>query len=488
MPKTNTMDQVLTFPRPAERRLEAGADMINRANRTFICAVLFVDIVDYSKKPVSQQLRIKERFNTCLSATLQDIAANDRIILDTGDGAAINFLGDLEDALFVAISLAQSFTKPADEDFAIDVRIGINLGPVQLVRDINGQLNIIGDGINVAERVMSFAGSGQVLVSRWYFEAVTRISEDYTHLFTYQGSRTDKHVREHEIYAVASMGAEALDVATRRQRARPTSRPPLKLIDTKDATPSTPQGWRQPARLPYAAAALSCLALVCAVVYYVSERAASSASTAARFAPAIRLAEPPAPPPVQAHAAAEGTQSDAANAPLPAPTEPAASETTRSNPHRARVIAKKPATTPKVVSTATSAPETPTAVPPALKAPAPPALEPTVAPPVSPWRPYHEEQKVPSGTQASNPSAALSPHTAAPPKPATALVMLAVSPWGEVLVDGKSAGVSPPLSELELEPGSHRIEIRNGDFPPHLVTLQLESNQTLKIKHKFTQR
>ena len=51
MPKTNTMDQVLTFSRPAERRLEAGADMINRANRTFICAVLFVDIVDYSKKP-----------------------------------------------------------------------------------------------------------------------------------------------------------------------------------------------------------------------------------------------------------------------------------------------------------------------------------------------------------------------------------------------------------------------------------------------------
>ena len=487
MPKTNTMDQVLTFPRPAERRLEAGGDMINRANRTFICAVLFVDIVDYSKKPVSQQLRIKERFNTCLSATLQDIAANDRIILDTGDGAAINFLGDLEDALFVAISLAQSFTKPADEGFAIDVRIGINLGPVQLVRDINGQLNIIGDGINVAERVMSFAGSGQVLVSRWYFEAVTRISEDYTHLFTYQGSRTDKHVREHEIYAVASMGTEALDVATRRQRARPTSRPPLKLIDTKDATPNPPQGRRQPARLPYAAAALSCLALVCAVVYYVSDRAASSASAAARFAPAIRLAEPPAPPSAQAHAAAEDTQPDAATAPLPAPTEPATSETTRSHSHRSRVIAKKTATAPKVVNTGTSAPETPTAAPAAIKAPAP-APEPITAPPVSPWRPYHEEQKAPSSTQASNASATPSPHTAALPKPATALVMLAVSPWGEVLVDGKSAGVCPPLSELELEPGSHRIEIRNGDFTPYLVTLQLESNQTLKIKHKFTQR
>jgi hypothetical protein len=55
-------------------------------------------------------------------------------------------------------------------------------------------------------------------------------------------------------------------------------------------------------------------------------------------------------------------------------------------------------------------------------------------------------------------------------------------------VDGKSAGVSPPLADLELAPGPHRVEIRNGDFTPHLVTLQLESNQTIKIKHKFTQR
>jgi hypothetical protein len=36
----------------------------------------------------------------------------------------------------------------------------------------------------------------------------------------------------------------------------------------------------------------------------------------------------------------------------------------------------------------------------------------------------------------------------APPGP-TALVMFAISPWGEIFLDGKSAGVSPPLAELE---------------------------------------
>ena len=69
----------------------------------------------------------------------------------------------------------------------------------------------------------------------------------------------------------------------------------------------------------------------------------------------------------------------------------------------------------------------------------------------------------------------------------TALIMLAVSPWGEVVVDGKSMGVAPPLSELELAPGRYRIEIRNGGFKPYLEIFDLEPNQTIRIKHKFKQ-
>ncbi len=57
---------------------------------------------------------------------------------------------------------------------------------------------------------------------------------------------------------------------------------------------------------------------------------------------------------------------------------------------------------------------------------------------------------------------------------ATALVQLAISPWGEVFVDGKSVGVSPPMAELELTPGKHRIEVRNGDFKPYQEDVELE--------------
>jgi class 3 adenylate cyclase len=80
--------------------------------------------------------------------------------------------------------------------------MGINLGPVKLVKDINGHPNIIGDGINVAQRIMSFARPGQIVVSRSYYDVVSNLASEYAKLFSYEGSRTDKHVREHEIYVV----------------------------------------------------------------------------------------------------------------------------------------------------------------------------------------------------------------------------------------------------------------------------------------------
>ena len=177
--------------------------MEERSNKTIICSVLFLDIVEYSKKSVAGQISLKDRFNSYLSEAIRDVPVSDRIILDTGDGAAVNFLGDVESALTAALRLRDSLLgEDPDADPRLLVRIGINLGPVRLVRDINGQPNIVGDGINVAQRVMAFAEAGQILVSRSYYDAVSRLSPEYSGMFHYQGSRTDKHVREHEVYAI----------------------------------------------------------------------------------------------------------------------------------------------------------------------------------------------------------------------------------------------------------------------------------------------
>lgn len=191
--------------------------MEERGNKTIMCSVFFLDIVEYSKKSVAGQISLKDRFNSYLSAAIRDVPMTDRIILDTGDGAAINFLGDVEDALKAALSLRESLlAEDPNVDPPLLVRMGINLGPVRLVRDINGQPNIVGDGINVAQRVMGFADAAQILVSRSYYDAVSRLSPQYAGMFHYQGSRTDKHVREHEVYAIGYPG----DKTTHRRAIR----------------------------------------------------------------------------------------------------------------------------------------------------------------------------------------------------------------------------------------------------------------------------
>lgn len=179
----------------------AGMDVGHLGSGNRMCSVVFADIVEYSQKLVSQQVMLKTRFSALLATTLEHTAAADRLVVDTGDGAALCFLGDPEDALFTANSLRSRVLETPDPQ-ALRLRLGINLGPVRVVKDLNGHTNVIGDGINWAQRVMSFATPNQILVSRSYYEVVSRLSPEYVQLFHYAGLHRDKHVRAHEVYEV----------------------------------------------------------------------------------------------------------------------------------------------------------------------------------------------------------------------------------------------------------------------------------------------
>jgi serine/threonine-protein kinase len=64
-------------------------------------------------------------------------------------------------------------------------------------------------------------------------------------------------------------------------------------------------------------------------------------------------------------------------------------------------------------------------------------------------------------------------------------VTFAISPWGEVFVDGVRQGVSPPLRELSLSPGKHTILIVNETFKPYSQTIEAVPGASVKIKFKF---
>jgi len=69
--------------------------------------------------------------------------------------------------------------------------------------------------------------------------------------------------------------------------------------------------------------------------------------------------------------------------------------------------------------------------------------------------------------------------------PAAAIVSFAIAPWGEIYVDGDKRGVSPPLRELGLTPGQHKIEVRNTTFPTYVRTIDIEAGAQIRIKHHF---
>lgn len=64
-------------------------------------------------------------------------------------------------------------------------------------------------------------------------------------------------------------------------------------------------------------------------------------------------------------------------------------------------------------------------------------------------------------------------------------VQLAIKPWGEIYVDGKKMGVTPPLSKIKLSPGKREIVVRNADFVPFQTTLDVQPESLLQISHRF---
>ncbi|MCC7326907.1 MAG: serine/threonine protein kinase [Burkholderiales bacterium] len=114
--------------------------------------------------------------------------------------------------------------------------------------------------------------------------------------------------------------------------------------------------------------------------------------------------------------------------------------------------------------------------------PASPEL-PTIAASATP-APDAAAAAAPAPDEKTTAMAAASPPPPAAPRP-TGRVALAVAPWGEIHVDGRKRGISPPLQELKLSPGKHSIEIRNGDFPPYRETIEVVADGVVRIKHKF---
>jgi len=167
--------------------------------------IMFLDLVSYSTYSVDQQVVVKSLFNELITKAIGGVKESSRIMIDTGDGAAICFLGDPEEALQSALLLRDLLAQKYGRKMSL--RVGLHLGPIRMVFDINNRVNVVGDGINVAQRIMDFARPNQVVVSRAYYDVISRITDSAASHFDYLGPHMDKHLRSHEIYAVLDPNA-----------------------------------------------------------------------------------------------------------------------------------------------------------------------------------------------------------------------------------------------------------------------------------------
>ncbi len=48
--------------------------MNDRINKTIICSIVFLDMIDYSIKPDAEQIDVKNQFNRLINFALKDVA------------------------------------------------------------------------------------------------------------------------------------------------------------------------------------------------------------------------------------------------------------------------------------------------------------------------------------------------------------------------------------------------------------------------------
>src|SRR5215510_1517164 len=153
--------------------------------------ILFLDIVGYSKLLSDEQKELVQELNQIVRETEQfrSAEAEGKLTrLPTGDGMVLVFRNNPEAPVECALEISRALQSHPK----LKVRMGIHSGPVNPVADVNDQSNLLGAGINVAQRVMYCGDSGHILLSKHFAEDLEQYAHWRAHLHDV-GSVEAKH-------------------------------------------------------------------------------------------------------------------------------------------------------------------------------------------------------------------------------------------------------------------------------------------------------
>jgi hypothetical protein len=149
------------------------------------------------------------------------------IKLPTGDGYAIGFRDNPEKPLLLAIQLHKAINEhniTKGQKNRIDVRIGLDTGPVYTFKDLNGKHNVFGPGIIYARRIMDLGRAKSILTSDRFAETVQRLRPEFKRIMHIMGPYSIKHGEKIQIYNIhgsiygTEIGTKSKPAARRAQK------------------------------------------------------------------------------------------------------------------------------------------------------------------------------------------------------------------------------------------------------------------------------
>ena len=188
-----------------------GFEDIKTLTKTFHW--FFIDIVSASnpKIPTKNQVKKIIVLNELISRTetFQKRIPEATVILPTGDGMAIGFADSPEKPMRLSMELHSGinrYNKTQKGDDILLVRIGIDMGPVYVIKDLNNMDNVWGPGIILTRRVMDLAGDMNIFASARIAEDILKLSGEYKKIVHPIGDYSIKHGEELQIYNIYGDG------------------------------------------------------------------------------------------------------------------------------------------------------------------------------------------------------------------------------------------------------------------------------------------
>ncbi len=182
-----------------------------------MASVLFMDIVGYSLGSIDEQTELLTMLQTIVRNTTEYQAASAKeelLSLPSGDGMALVFLRDPVSPAKCALEIAAALKDHAQ----IKLRMGLHIGPVRRHADIRENMNVVGGGINMAQRVMDCGDTGHILVSQQVAEVLQQL-RGWSDVLHDLGEQEVKHGVKVHLYNLCKDGLGNKHVPRRLQNA-----------------------------------------------------------------------------------------------------------------------------------------------------------------------------------------------------------------------------------------------------------------------------